>query len=190
MPVRLFRLYQRKRIININANIIAAGLLALLPTAGIVWVARNLIESENAWLFTLISVMADICADVSIFFALHWVANHWRPIPGKTKKERAALEAKPPSFIRSASLVQFERALLSPLYYLIAASLMRFLLHHGYQAEHAVFIAFPTGLIITRIVHTIWGLRTGLFRDHEEMEHNKARTDETPVELTEDKTAP
>jgi len=41
MPSRLFRLYQRKRIININVNIAAAGLLAIAIGAGIVWVFKR-----------------------------------------------------------------------------------------------------------------------------------------------------
>ena len=41
MPMRLFDLYQRKRIININANIITSGLLAIvLSKYPVLWIGR------------------------------------------------------------------------------------------------------------------------------------------------------
>lgn len=173
MPSRLFTLYQRKRIININANIIAAGLLALIPTAAAVWIFKLSVPPQDPWIYTGVSVIADIIADVTIYFLLHWVANHWRPVRGGSEHERAALEAKPPPYWKDASLVQFERALLSPLYYIIAAGLMQLLqTQFAMRAGWAVLIAFPVGLVATRILHTIWGLRTGRFREHHQMPHN------------------
>ena len=38
MPDRLFRLYQRKRIININVNIVTAGMVAIALSKAVVWV--------------------------------------------------------------------------------------------------------------------------------------------------------
>ncbi len=173
MPGRVFRFYQRKRVININANVIAAGLLALIPTVGAVWFFKHLVPDQPAWVYTGVSVIADIFADVTIYFLLHWVANHWRPVAGGSEREKQKLEAKPPPFWKDASLVQFERALLSPLYYLIAGGLMQILQAHMH-AGWAVLIAFPAGLVATRILHTIWGLRSGTFRDHDTMAHNRA----------------
>lgn len=180
MPSRLFRYYQRKRIININANVIAAGLLALVPTAAIVWTFKHLNPGEPAWVYTGVSVITDILADVSIYFLLHWVANHWRPVAGGSERERQKLAAKPPPFWKDASLVQFERALLSPLYYIIAAGLMQYLQEHVH-AGWAVLIAFPAGLLVTRALHTVWGLRTGRFRDHDMMAHNRAPAGQAPT---------
>lgn len=179
MPGRLFRFYQRKRIVNINANVIAAGLLALIPTAIVVWTFKHFRPDHPAWVYTGVSVITDILADVTIYFLLHWVANHWRPVAGGSERERKKLEAKPPPFWKDASLVQFERALLSPLYYIVAAGLMQILQAHMH-AGWAVLIAFPSGLLATRALHTVWGLRTGRFRDHDQMAHNLEPSNGSP----------
>jgi len=175
MPGRLFRYYQRSRLVNINTNVIVAGMLALIPTAGMVRLSKVFITTDQKWVYTGISVGADIIADVAIYYALHWVANHWRPLRGRSHHERRKLEAKPPPFLKDASLVQFERALLSPLYYITAALLMQFVQHQGVKAYWAVFIAFPTGLMLTRVIHTLWGLRSGTFLDHEAQEERRNR---------------
>ncbi len=174
MPERLFRLYQRKRIVNINANIVASGLLALLPTALIVHLTEVQWPDAPGWMFPVLAVAADIFFDVTLYFGFHWIANHWRPFKGRTEDERRALEAKAPPFLVDATLVQIERAILSPLYYLTAAGLMKLLQLGGTRPGWAVLLAFPAGLILTRVIHTIWGLRSGRFLDHEERERRKA----------------
>jgi len=175
MPTGLFRYYQRSRLVNINANVIVAGMLALLPTAGMVRLSKVFITTDQKWVYTTIAVAADIIADVAIYFVLHWVANHWRPLQGRSHRERRKLEAKPPPFLRDATLVQFERALLSPLYYITAGLLMQLIQHQGIKAYWAVFIAFPTGLLLTRVIHTIWGLHSGTFLDHDKQQERRAR---------------
>lgn len=202
MPRRLFRYYQRKRIVNINVNVIAAGLLALLPTTALVWAAKLWIPESGGlslpgWLwtdtgaapasgaqwvwipssavFTGLSIASDIFFDVAIYYMLHWVANHWRPLTGHTEVETHELSAKPPPFMRDASLIQFERALLSPIYYLTAGGLMQYLQDgHGVRAGFAVLVAFPSGLIVTRLLHTLWGLRSGTFLSNADREAKRA----------------
>ncbi|MFG0286023.1 MAG: hypothetical protein ACF8R7_16520 [Phycisphaerales bacterium JB039] len=173
MPQRLFRLYQRKRIVNINANVVAAGLLALIPTAIVVHLVELRWPASPGWVFPVVAVGADIFWDVTLYFGLHWLANHWRPFAGRTEAERQALAAKPPPFMQDATLVQLERAILSPLYYLTAAGLMKLLQLGDVRPGLAVLIAFPTGLILTRVLHTVWGLRSGSFLDHDERERRR-----------------
>ena len=168
MPVHLFHLYQRKRIINININAIAAGLLAMFPAGLIVLYAEGHLSPEPHWPFPLIAIGADVIFDVIIYFALHWIANHWRPTKGRNNRERKALEARPPPFFRDVILIQIERAVLSPLFYIISGGIMHFLQILGNRPSVAFLIAFPCGLVVTRVVHTLWGLRTGSFRDHDE----------------------
>jgi hypothetical protein len=173
MPHRLFRLYQRKRIININANIVAAGLAALLPTALVAHIAETLWPELAKWAISGIAVGADIFFDVMIFFGLHWIANHWRPFHGKTDAERMALSAKPPPFMMDAAMLQVERAIFSPLYYATAWLGTLLLQRWGLGAGAAVLIAFPRGMIASRIAHTIWGLRVGRFLDHDERQRRR-----------------
>lgn len=160
MPHRLFDLYQRKRVININANILASGLLAVVVAKFPVEIVGRLIGGEHKFLITLAAGAMDMVVDVVIYYALHWVANHWRP-PWK----RAGKPKPGRSFFHDASLIQFERAILSPLYYLIAMSLMYWLQYLGWGHGWAFVTAFASGLLVTRVVHTVWGLRSGRFVD-------------------------
>lgn len=168
MPQRFFDLYQRKRVININANIIAGGLLAVLIAKYPVHLIGNALEETHPNLIPLAAGAVDMVVDVLLYYALHWLANHWSP-PWKRSQH-----ARPKrSFFRDASLIQFERAILSPIYYLIAMSLMWYL-HRVQGVAHswAFFYAFASGLLVTRVIHTAWGLKTGRFVDLPEGEGN------------------
>lgn len=160
MPRRLFDLYQRKRVFNINANILASGLMAVLIAKYPVLYIGRLIGEEHPVLITLAAGAIDMVVDVLLYYALHWFANHWNP-PWKRHKK-----AKPSrSFLHDASLVQFERTLLSPVYYLVAMSLMYYLQLRGVAHSWAFVLAFASGLMVTRVIHTVWGLKSGRFDD-------------------------
>ncbi len=163
MLERMFRFYQRHRIVNINLNVIAGGLLAVGLTLIPVTLSRRFENLSNLHI-TLIAGVSDAIFDVLIYYALHWVANHWRPLRPKTRAEVAERRAKKPSFFRDATLVQFERALLSPVYYVVALGLKFTLLQRGMEREWALVVAFVSGIFVTRVLHTIWGLSTGRFR--------------------------
>lgn len=162
MPVRLLNVYRRHRVVNINANIIAAGLLAIAAAKIPVMLLGRLIGPENKLLITLAAGVTDVVFDVLIYYGLHWLANHWRPLR-KHRADGTEIEARP--FFKDATLIQFERALLSPLYYGAAMGLMWWLQHRGVEPSWAFVLGFVGGLVITRVVHTTWGLRNGRFRD-------------------------
>jgi len=167
MPSRLFSLYQRKRIININANIIASGLLSTFVVMGLLAMLKHIVgTSWPTWGYTGFSLVADLILDVAIFAALHWVANHWRPLKPKCELEHAELHAPAPDILSDTAHLQLERAVISPLYYLIAVLGTEWLQREGLPPYWAVAIAYPAGLVVTRTLHTIWGLRSGTFTDH------------------------
>lgn len=167
MPRRVFTWYQRKRIVNLNANIIASGVLSTLLVAGLVWVLEHPLGlGWPGWGYTAFSLVADVLLDVSVFAGLHWVANHWRPLRGGSERERAALEAAAPNYYRDAAQVQGERLAISPLYYLIALALTQGLQMAEFRPYWAIMIGYVSGLLITRTLHTIMGLRSGSFVDH------------------------
>jgi len=145
-----------RRVVNVNVNIIAAGLLALIPTTIIVHLTRHM-DIHNEYAIMGIMLVADLISDVAIYYALHWIANHMpRKAPRKVNPAYADM-----SFIRDASLVQFERAILSPVLYTFAISLM-FLLMQRYSIdfrEEATVISFVVAIAITRTLHTLWMLR-------------------------------
>ena len=167
MTRRLFSLYQRKRWININVNAITAAAVSTLMVMGLIWILKHPLNATWSHLgFTVFALLADIVLDVACFLALHWVANHWRPVKGRTEKECAQLDAKRPNSLFDMIRVQTERLAIGPLYYLLASGGMLALLHAGVHPSWATGIGYGTAIIITRTLHTIWGLRTGSYRDH------------------------
>lgn len=165
MPDRLFRLYQRKRIVNVNANVIAAAFLSIALGAYPVHLVTTWVGAERNFTNSLIAGGIDLSIDVMIYFGLHWIANHWRPLKPRTEAEQKDYHKKKRSFWKDATLVQFERALFSPLYYVVAVGSMWGLQELGLHHVWAYVIGFIAAIIITRVLHTLWGLRSGTFRD-------------------------
>jgi len=172
---RVLRLYD-KRLINVNVNILAAGAVALTVTVLFIalaqrtglldhltgWVARRRIRlpfgvdihAENLVISGL-TFLVDLVADVLAYYGLHWLANH---MPRRTHRAKPAAFADM-SFMRDASLVQFERAILSPVLYVLALGLQNVLLHRGMGVEAATAWGFGLGMIATRALHTLWMIR-------------------------------
>ncbi len=160
MTGRAFRFYQRHRIVNVNLNIVGAGLLAVIIAKWPVHVVTGWVGDEYKFINSVIAAVIDGVVDIGLYFVLHWIANHWRA----SRPEHDIDEPdKPASFWREASLVQFERLTLTPAFYVIAIGGMWGLQHAGMRASWAFVLSFSAGLVVTRIAHTWWGLRSGRF---------------------------
>jgi hypothetical protein len=163
------------RIVNVNVNILAAGIVALAITMGVMhalestgalaslirWVGEHHfplfgkeIHAEKLVVSGL-TFLVDLVADVAVYYGLHWVANHM-PRGGQRKRNRLYADL---SFMRDATLVQFERALLSPILYIAALGLQSMLLHQGRGVAFSTGVGFAVGLILSRTLHTMWMLR-------------------------------
>jgi len=158
MTNRLFDLYQRKRIININLNVIVAGLLAIAIAKYPVLLVTEAIGREHKFINAMVAAVLDAVADAVIYFLLHWVANHWKPDPTKAHGPSR-------SFWRDASLVQVERLILTPPFYVVAVGGMYALQHADFTPSWSFVISFSSAIVMTRVIHTIWGLKTGRFKD-------------------------
>ncbi len=66
-------LYSR-RIVNVNVNISAAAVLALVPVLGVVKGYHTLGLNPH-WL-PAVTFLADVMVNVGIYFVLHFLANH------------------------------------------------------------------------------------------------------------------
>ncbi|MDX2115206.1 MAG: hypothetical protein SFZ24_06225 [Planctomycetota bacterium] len=163
------------RIVNVNVNVLLAGVIALAITVGVMHALEvsKLLAQMSAWvdgqglrlwgyelqasklLVTGLTFVVDLVADVVVYYVLHWVANH-TPRRKRRRKTHAYADL---SFMRDATLVQFERALLSPVLYVIALSLQNKLLHEGASVAWATGFGFAVGLVITRLLHTLWMIR-------------------------------
>ncbi|CAG1003866.1 hypothetical protein PHYC_03097 [Phycisphaerales bacterium] len=170
---RLAALYDY-RIVNVNVNILAAGAAAMGITVGVMHLfeTTGFLDTLVDWIGTRhfricgyelhaeklvvsgLTFLVDLIADVAVYYALHWVANHMPRRKARPKHAYASL-----SFMRDATLVQFERALLSPILYIAALGLQSKLLHEGRSIAFATSIGFTVGLLISRTLHTLWMLR-------------------------------
>lgn len=158
--VRRLSTFYARRIVNINVNIVLAGLLSLIPVTVVVhlvtryWFNGDVHNASGGikWTITAITFAADLVFDVLIYYVLHWWANH------APRHEPRPIEFlhRNLTFVQSATLVQFERAALSPLLYAFALGTQRLLLEGGYRAEWSTILGFLIGIASTRVLHTLW----------------------------------
>jgi hypothetical protein len=161
------RLYAR-RIVNINVNIILAGIFALLPLFVVTKVVHAVFfdnlpsEQLTFWqkkIFGGVTLLTDIVADLACFYALHWLANHWpKRIPGG-KLVHVAGDAAAPGYFKDATLVQIERMVLSPLLYTIWLLTQFLLMRYGVAPHWAMVLGFCVATPLIRLIHTLWMLR-------------------------------
>lgn len=164
---RVFRLYQRKRIINIHVNAVLAGLLAIaLAKMPVLWVSAW-VGKEHLLLNSLIAYGIDSVFDIAVYFGLHWVANHWLPTKPKSEADQRHHEAPKPHFLSDVFKVQAERMVLVPVFAGVGIGGMWALQHFfQWQTSWAFVAAFVAAIFTTRVLHTLLGLYTGTFIDH------------------------
>ncbi|HYE60541.1 MAG TPA: hypothetical protein VD997_00970 [Phycisphaerales bacterium] len=172
------RAFYSRRIVNVNVNVVAAGLIALAITIGVMHLAdrwgliarlqgiapdfgfdllgRRFELEGHKFVISGLTFVVDLLADVLVYYGLHWLANH---MPAQKCRPQTTVAYADLSFMRDASLVQFERAIISPLLYLVALGLQNTLMHKGVSIEKATAAGFVLGIFTSRLVHTLWMLR-------------------------------
>lgn len=169
---RLAALYCR-RIINVNVNVIAAGLIALLPVLICVHLtelalAKGIVDGDrlhvsDKLIIGGVTFVSDIVFDVVIYYLLHWLANHAPWLKAQRLKQieavaDAAVESSP--FFKDATRVQIQRAVLSPLLYILWIGTQQFLMHaYMFSTKWSTVWGFLVGVGIARTLHTFWMLR-------------------------------
>ncbi len=157
------RLYDR-RVVNVNVNIVVAGILAMGITVGVMHVAEragilkwldDVLPVSYELIINALTFLVDVIADVAVYYVLHFLANH---MPRRSPRPKGPGYADM-SFVRDATLVQFERTVLSPLLYVIALGLQHALLKGGHTVAFATAVGFSAGIAAVRVLHTFWMLR-------------------------------
>ncbi len=162
MLERWFKFYQRHKILNINVNVILSGFIAISVAKFPVMKVTAWISADHAFMKTVAAAAIDGVADVIIYYVLHYIANHWRPFRPKNELEQPD---DPGLFFRNATLVQFERFALTPVYYVIAMGLMYLLIKGQRMSDSWAFVVgFGVAIVVTRILHTLWMLHRGRHR--------------------------
>lgn len=167
----------RRRIVNVNVNIIVAGLLAMGVTVAAMkglehidvpaklaklvrmpWELGPFTWTEKT-VISILTLVIDLVADVLVYYVLHWLANH---VPRKAAKLGHLIDDLNPAyahltFVQDATMVQVERLVLSPLFYIIAVGGQQMILHADHSAvATSVAVPFTTAILITRCIHTVW----------------------------------
>ena len=138
--------YKNKRIVNINVNIILAGIFSTLLAAYPVYLTNFFTDDMGIIIF--ISFIADAILDFLFFGFFHRMThfNH--------SKKIVAMDF---------ALIQSHRIVLSIFYYVLAGSTQLALMHAGFYRTGSFIVAYLFALLITRTIHTWYGLRTRLF---------------------------
>ena len=156
----LTRWYAR-RIVNVNINIIVAGLLAVGITVVVMTIVGRMglddrLEAKSGlsdkFIVGGLTFIVDLIADLAVYYALHWLANH---MPKRVHLPLNPAYAKM-TFLKDATRVQMQRACLSPLLYIIALGGQHALLHANFSIAASTAIPFCAGIAVTRVIHTIW----------------------------------
>jgi len=161
-----------KRIVNVNINIVLAGLLALGPVVLVAKGAEWMFESGHVHSYKLqthhhlvisgATFFSDIIIDVAIYFVLHWLANHTPKLILIRKGQLDAVAdaaAENVPFFRDAVKVQIQRAVLSPLLYLLWLG-TQFVMMNKFDVDvgWATAIGFCIAMGVVRTLHTGWML--------------------------------
>ena len=163
MVQRLASLYSR-RIVNVNVNILLAGILALVPTMLVVkllYLGLGIADPTHLshgqkLLITGVTFVTDVVCDVAIYYGLHWVANHSARL--RRVRNEAIDAASQVPFLKDATSVQMQRAIISPVLYVIWLG-TQYMLLAVIEPWWAMMIGWVLGITVARTLHTIWMIR-------------------------------
>lgn len=145
------------RIVNVNVNIVLAGLLALIPTAAAAHAAEHYLGITHGGAIAGITFAVDATSDIAVYYLLHWVANHM-PRNNVLRPVSAAYGHLP--YFKDATLAQFQRMCISPLLYAVALGGQYLLTRQaGVPVLWATVAGFSAGILSSRVLHTWWMLR-------------------------------
>lgn len=157
------------RVVNVNVNIVAAAVLALLPTliavhATELWLANphpdefsRRLASRDKLVISAVTFVVDVVSDFFIYYALHFVANH---LPKRLKYHPHDPQHTHVPFLKDATLVQFQRMVLSPLLYLIWLGSQQVLMHvFDLTSVWATGIGCVIAVLTIRCIHTWWMIK-------------------------------
>jgi hypothetical protein len=103
---------------------------------------------------SVVTFCVDVCSDVCFYYALHFMANHW---PKALKYKPQDDERTKVPFFKDATLVQFQRMILSPLLYTLWIGTQQVLMQ-GFDVPSvwATAIGCFFAVAVVRTVHTVW----------------------------------
>lgn len=146
------RKYLRKRIITINLSIILASLISILIAAYPVYLTKMF--TNNEIIIVLFSFFIDAIIDFFIFFIFHLTFHV------HLKNEKNFFNY----FLKDTGKIQIQRIFLSIFFFIFSVGGHYSLLMFGFERTISFIISYLFALVLTRIIHTIYGIKTGLFK--------------------------
>jgi glucose-6-phosphate-specific signal transduction histidine kinase len=140
--------YKGLAIVNVNINIIIASIFSTGITAIPIHLSRFV--TNNIMAITILTLIIDAMIDGFIFITFHTLSN----------RKRNKILCKN---IKEGALLQTHRIILSPFFYIIAFVIQTTTLMTGMDRVPSLFIAYGTALLITRMIHTIYCIKIGMF---------------------------
>jgi hypothetical protein len=157
-----------RRVVNVNVNIVAAGFFALVPTLIAVhlaelWLAHPTkigmrLAAHHKLVISAVTLGVDVVSDVCFYYGLHFLANHWpKAMQFKLAHDREHTHVP---FFKDATLVQFQRMILSPLLYTIWLGTQQFLMQaFDISSVWATGIGCVIAVGTIRCIHTWWMIK-------------------------------
>ncbi len=149
--MRLVKLYWSSRLVHINVNALIAGILSLIIAIRFVDLTRYL--TDHPFVIALLSYLFDGVIDFVIFAILHGVIYY----------SRVRRFSHAQTIASDLTVLQSHRLLLSAVTFSVSVGLHWAFMYVGFHRVSAFILAYAIGLVITRTVHTWYGLRIGLF---------------------------
>jgi len=142
--------YKKYRIIHINVNIIIASVVSILLAAYPVYLTEMF--TNDLILIAVISFLIDGIIDFGIFSFLHLLVSFHLPKW---------------MLVKDLIQIQGHRIILSIVYFFVAVCSHIFLMMHGFERVFAFLLSYIFALIVTRTIHTVYGLKSGLFNERQ-----------------------
>lgn len=144
--------YINSRIVHINVNIVLAGFFSMLIAAPIIHLTTLYFHGDRT--IALFSFLVDALLDFSAFSILHTFVS---------KKASPNHKLKRRHLFKDIAEIQGHRIVLSVVFAILAVGGHLFLMSKGLERTHAFFISYGIAIILVRIIHTWYGIKSGLF---------------------------
>lgn len=154
LATRWFEAYQARRVVHINVNLVVAAVLSMAATSGVLAATRPWLDGAVG--VAAFTAVVDGVLDVVAFAALHaWVSRRgWD-----------RLQTQHGSLVGDTARLQMHRFVLAPLFYVVSVGGHGLLVSAGVDRIVGAWVAYMGALMLTRTLHTTYGLRHGLFDD-------------------------
>lgn len=159
----MWNLYKRSRLIHINLNIAFAALAGIALSSVFVYLTHYVTNDTRA--IVILSYLFDGFLDIAIFATLHFALYH------RWLKHHAFAKM----IAKDLILIQTHRLILSIVVTTISLGGHWWLITQGLGRTRAFIIAYTLAVLTARVLHTIYGLKTGLFKSLEEPERKKSK---------------